>query len=57
MFFFGNDSNINLRINKPEFSEWKWIEPSELEGITVNFKKSIYRKILSEFANKLTKFR
>ena len=46
--FIGNDNEINVNTKNPEFSEWKWILPSELPGVAVNFKVNIYKKINEE---------
>ncbi len=51
--FIGNESEINLNTNKPEFIEWKWIDFQELPNVIVDFKKHIYEKILIEL-KKLT---
>jgi putative (di)nucleoside polyphosphate hydrolase len=52
--FTGNDSEINIKTNHPEFIDWKWVEMNELPNIIVDFKKDIYKKILiklREFIN------
>tara|TARA_B100001027_G_scaffold175214_1_gene126434 strand:- start:903 stop:1373 length:471 start_codon:yes stop_codon:yes gene_type:complete len=46
--FIGTDDEINLKTKKPEFLEWKWIEPDELPNVIVNFKKVLYLDILKE---------
>ena len=48
MRFIGNDNEINVNTKNPEFSEWKWILPSELPVVAVNFKVNIYKKINEE---------
>jgi len=48
--FTGSDSDIRLDAHQPpEFCEWKWIEPDELPGLIVPFKKRVYRTVLEEF--------
>ena len=52
--FIGNDSEININTEHPEFIEWKWIAMNELPDVIVDFKKDIYKKILiklKEFIN------
>ena len=49
--FLGKKEEININTQKPEFLEWKWIEPSELPRVVVEFKINIYKKILKELAN------
>jgi putative (di)nucleoside polyphosphate hydrolase len=44
--FTGNESEININTDQPEFIEWKWIEMNELPNVIVNFKKDVYKKIL-----------
>ncbi len=46
--FLGEDNEINLKVGKPEFFEWKWIEIEELPNVIVDFKKNVYEKILFE---------
>ena len=48
MRFLGNNDEINLKTNHPEFLEWKWIEPMALPNIVVNFKVDMYKKISEE---------
>ena len=45
----GEDSDINIKLFKPEFSKWKWIDPREAIDIVVPFKRKMYRHILEEF--------
>ena len=44
--FIGNDSEINLRTNKPEFIEWQWIDVKNLPGVIVEFKRKVYEDLL-----------
>ena len=48
MKFEGQDKEINLKTNNPEFLDWKWVNPSELPNIVVDFKVNIYKKLLKE---------
>ena len=48
MKFTGKHQEINVQTKKPEFSEWKWIKPSELIKVAVSFKVDIYKKIFKE---------
>ena len=47
--FLGTDDEININAVGAEFVNWKWIDVSELEKIIVNFKREMYRKVVSEF--------
>ena len=51
--FLGEDSDVNIATKHPEFREWKWIEPLELPELIVPFKRHLYRRLLSEFADYL----
>lgn len=47
--FTGKDSDINIETEIPEFSEWKWAKPEQLNSLIVEFKRDMYDQILSEF--------
>ena len=52
--FVGEESEINLKTNNPEFIDWKWILPNDLPSVIVDFKKEdIYKiiKKIKEFIN------
>jgi len=51
MKFFGKSNEINVKTKNPEFFDWKWIKPSELTKIVVNFKVDIYKKIKEELSS------
>ena len=46
--FLGSDNEINLDTRRPEFIDWKWIDPIKLPDAIVNFKKNLYIKLLKE---------
>ena len=48
--FLGEDSEINLNTEHPEFIDWKWIEPKLLPEVIVNFKKDLYINLLAEIS-------
>ena len=48
MKFTGNEDEINIKTQNPEFLEWKWIKPSELTDSVVHFKHEVYKKIKKE---------
>ena len=50
MKFLGKNDEINIRTKEPEFSDWKWIKPSDLPGVAVDFKINIYKKLAKELA-------
>ena len=49
--FLGDDSNINITTQEPEFSEWKWVEKVDLLNLIVSFKRELYQQIISEFTD------
>lgn len=50
MRFDGDDSDINIETDHPEFSEWKWIEMKKLPDIIVPFKRELYAELAQEFS-------
>jgi len=46
--FLGDDKEINLYTEYPEFVEWKWIEAKQLPDVIVDFKKKLYLDLLKE---------
>ena len=49
--FTGQDSDINVGTENPEFSEWKWAKYESLVNNIVPFKREIYKKVIEEFKN------
>ncbi len=45
----GNDTDIDLATDHPEFDAWKWIPPEQLPEMIVPFKRQLYIDILAEF--------
>ena len=48
MKFLGNDNEINLKTNKPEFLDWKWVDLEMITKFVVDFKLHVYREIESK---------
>ena len=48
--FTGDDSDINIATEEPEFCEWKWLSPHDLVDLAVPFKRDIYQNVLAAFA-------
>ncbi len=44
-----DETQINLETQHPEFSEYKWVEMTELPDIIVPFKRPLYEQIVKEF--------
>ncbi len=52
--FIGEENEINLKTQNPEFIDWKWILLDDLPKLIVDFKKDLYIRILrkiKEFIN------
>jgi putative (di)nucleoside polyphosphate hydrolase len=49
MRFIGNDDDINLNTEIPEFSCWRWSTRQQLIESIVPFKKDLYRAVVKEF--------
>jgi len=45
MRFLGDDKDINIQTNKPEFLDWKWINLDQLTNVVVDFKLDVYKKL------------
>ena len=51
--FLGSDDDVNLNTEHPEFRDWKWVEPEQLPELIVPFKRDLYRRLLTDFADYL----
>ena len=48
--FNGDDDQIDIhQFKKPEFCEWKWIDPLDSTSLVVPFKKKLYFNVIKEF--------
>ena len=45
MRYLGKDEDINIKTNKPEFLEWKWIELDRITEVVVDFKHHVYKEL------------
>jgi len=54
MRFLGDDAEINIATEHPEFSAWRWVPPELLADLIVPFKRRLYLDILEEFAGSLS---
>lgn len=48
--FEGDDSDVNIATEHPEFSEWCWLPADQLVANIVPFKREVYQRVLQEFA-------
>ncbi|HUG45357.1 MAG TPA: RNA pyrophosphohydrolase [Sphingomicrobium sp.] len=51
--FIGSDRDIDLATERPEFRDWKWVEPEEVPELIVFFKRDLYGRLLAGFADYL----
>ena len=49
MRFIGDDGDIDLATEHPEFDAWKWLRPERLPEVIIPFKRQLYMDILTEF--------
>ncbi|MGQ0742450.1 MAG: RNA pyrophosphohydrolase [Alphaproteobacteria bacterium] len=49
MRFLGEDVDINLATEDPEFSHWRWARVDELSRLIVPFKRDTYAKVIAAF--------
>ena len=45
MKYLGNDKEINIKTENPEFLEWKWIDLNLITEVVVDFKFHIYKEL------------
>ena len=45
MRHLGDDNEINIKTNKPEFLEWKWVDLKEITELVVDFKLQVYEEV------------
>jgi 8-oxo-dGTP pyrophosphatase MutT (NUDIX family) len=51
MLFRGQDSDIGVATETPEFSQWQWVTTDRLIELIVPFKRQLYLRVLQEFAD------
>ena len=47
--FNGNDTDINLATQHPEFKAFKWVDVNILPSLAISFKRDIYQTVITEF--------
>ncbi|MBT8408243.1 MAG: RNA pyrophosphohydrolase [Alphaproteobacteria bacterium] len=45
--FLGQDRDINIEVEHPEFSRWRWMNPDDVLNHIVPFKRNVYSAALS----------
>ena len=53
MRFTGEDADIDLETDHPEFSTWKWLPFTHLPRVIVGFKRDIYKQVVAAFKDKV----
>ena len=53
MRFLGQDDQVNIQTEEPEFSDWRWLPADQLVAGIVPFKRAVYAAVLEEFETKL----
>lgn len=48
--FLGEDADVNIATDHPEFNQWRWAAPAELVELIVPFKRELYAAIVAEFS-------
>lgn len=51
--FAGEDDQIAIETEHPEFSQWMWLDPGELVDRIVPFKREVYRAVLDAFKGRI----
>ena len=45
MKFTGEDKEIDINTQNPEFLDWKWIDLNQITEVVVNFKLQVYKEL------------
>ena len=51
--FLGEDHHVDIATKHPEYRAWRWVEPADLPSLIVPFKRDIYTRLLTIFAEHL----
>ncbi|MGY9005929.1 MAG: RNA pyrophosphohydrolase [Alphaproteobacteria bacterium] len=51
MRYLGDDADINIETEVPEFSEWQWADPATLPDLIVPFKRDLYAALVKRFGH------
>lgn len=49
--YLGQDSDIDINTETPEFLEWRWVKMEELPLLIVPFKRALYERLVEEFGH------
>ena len=53
--FTGEDADVNIATEHPEFRAWRWADPADLPHLIVPFKRELYAQVLAAFGEHLAK--
>lgn len=53
MRFLGDDGDVDIATEHPEFSAWRWVDPWRLPDLIVPFKRALYEEVLGAFRQHL----
>ena len=51
--FTGQDSDVNIATDHPEFDKWQWMRADDLLDSIVPFKRAVYAQVLDIFRDRL----
>ena len=51
MRFLGEDGDIDVHTDHPEFSDWRWVALEDLPALIVAFKRDVYQQIAETFVS------
>ncbi|GAX74166.1 hypothetical protein CEUSTIGMA_g1615.t1 [Chlamydomonas eustigma] len=57
VYFYGDDSEINIVTKEQEFKQWKWMKIEELPESVIPFKKDVYVVVAQQFAPMIKKLK
>ena len=50
MHFIGEEDDININTEEPEFVEYRWVPLPQCIDLIVEFKRDVYKKLIEHFA-------
>ncbi|MWD29223.1 RNA pyrophosphohydrolase [Aquicoccus sp. SCR17] len=51
--FLGEDADVDIATDHPEFTAWRWLDADELVPQIVPFKREVYTAVMAEFRDRL----
>ncbi len=54
--FTGDDSDIDINTDCPEFDQWKWVHFDDLLIDIIPFKQKLYKQVIKEFQDMIIQF-